>query len=174
MWYSTDALLLTSFISAFFCFVIYFIDFWSTIYWAKRVSVRDQFPCSSTSKSEVNKICQTCPEFWRPNNFPMVSVEYFRLLRCTNSFHCFLASSLQEEPDQAVSDLQPHAGWNQSHLPRRTVPGWHFQDYQSWRRWLLEEIFWRKVSFLSSWHLAIFTALSWCSPFLVDQDLILW
>lgn len=40
-------------------------------------------------------------------------------------------SSLQEEPDQAVADLQPHAGGDQSHLPRRTVSGGHVQDHQS-------------------------------------------
>lgn len=74
---------------------------------------------------------------------------------CSKCFLSVLASSLQEEPDQAVSDLQPHAGWNQSHLSWRTVPGGHFQDHQSWCRWLLEEIFWRKVSFTLFWPLLL-------------------
>lgn len=77
----------------------------------------------------------------------------------------FLASSLQEEPDQAVSDLQPHVGWNQSHLPWRTVPGRHFQDHKSWCCWLLEEIFWRPVGFSSvSWCLfvmSLYVDVSW-------------
>ena len=32
---------------------------------------------------------------------------------------------LQEAPDQTVPDLQPHAGGDQSHLPRGTLPGRH-------------------------------------------------
>lgn len=61
----------------------------------------------------------------------------------------FLFFSLQTEPDQALTDLQPHAGWNQSHLPWGTLPRGQLQDHQSWCCWLLEEIFWRKVRFSS-------------------------
>ena len=32
---------------------------------------------------------------------------------------------LEEAPDQTVPDLQPHAGGDQSHLPRGTLPGRH-------------------------------------------------
>lgn len=46
-----------------------------------------------------------------------------------NPLLCCVASPLQEEPDQAVSDLQPHAGWNQGHLPWRIFPGGHVQDH---------------------------------------------
>lgn len=73
---------------------------------------------------------------------------------------------LQEEPDQAVSDLQSYAGRNQGNLPWRTIPRRHVQDYQSWCCWLLEEIFWWKVSVTSVLFLLLFVC------FLIDVYVI--